>query len=175
MLTLLLGGARSGKSSLAERWGAAHAAGGGHVAVLATGERFDEEMTARIDQHVADRPAAWSVVEEPVDLAGGIRSVGADTFLIIDCITTWLGNLAARERMGDALDMVDTALAAISARSGRTVVISNEVGLGIVPADPMTREYRDVLGWVNQRVAAVADQALLLVAGRTLRLDPAEP
>lgn len=175
MLTLLLGGARAGKSSLAERWASAHAADGGAVAVVATGERVDAEMAARIERHAADRPADWTVVEEPVDLARAIRSVDADAFVIVDCLTTWLGNLAARDRMGDALELLEGALAAVAARPGRTVVISNEVGLGIVPADPMSRGYRDLLGWINQRVAAAADEARFLVAGRALRLDPLEP
>lgn len=164
MLTVLLGGARSGKSSLAERWGAEF---DGPVAIVATGEAFDTEMADRIDRHRAVRPAGWITIEEPLDLAGAIASAPPDALVIVDCLTTWLGNLSFHGRAPDAAPV----LAAIAARPGPTVVISNEVGLGIVPADPATRAYRDDLGRLNQLFATAADEAFLLVAGRALRLE----
>lgn len=164
MLTVLLGGARAGKSGLAERW-AREAVG--PVVVVATGEPFDAEMSARIARHRADRPEGWTVVEEPLDLAGAIAGVDPDAFVIVDCLTTWLGNATFH---GVELDLA-AALAAITDRPGHTVVITNEVGWGIVPADPETREYRDTLGRLNQRLVAAADEAFLVVAGRTLRLE----
>lgn len=165
MLTVLLGGARAGKSALAERWARAF---DGPVCVVATGEPFDAEMAARIERHRLDRPAEWQVVEEPVDVAGALRSAPAEAFVIVDCVTTWLGNAAFRGRPAD----VD-GLVAATARPGRTVLISNEVGSGIVPADADTRAYRDDLGRINQRLVAAADEAYLVVAGAALRLDPA--
>ncbi len=165
MLTVLLGGARAGKSSLAERL--AHAART-PVVVVATGEPFDDEMAARIARHRADRPEGWMVVEEPLDLAGAIAAADPSAFVIVDCLTTWLGNTTFH---GIAPAVADV-LAAIAARPGRTIVISNEVGWGIVPADPATREYRDALGRLNQRFVAASDDAFLVVAGRTVRLDP---
>lgn len=164
MLTVLLGGARAGKSSLAERWARA---GEAPVVVVATGEPFDEEMAARIERHRADRPDGWTVVEEPLDLAGALAGADPGVFVIIDCLTTWLGNVTFHGVTPD----VDAVLAAIAARPGRTVVISNEVGWGIVPADPATREYRDTLGRLNQQFVAAADDAFLVVAGRTLKLE----
>ncbi|HWL42855.1 MAG TPA: bifunctional adenosylcobinamide kinase/adenosylcobinamide-phosphate guanylyltransferase [Ilumatobacter sp.] len=167
MLTVLLGGARSGKSAAAERWGRAHA---GPVAIVATGEPLDPEMRERIDRHRADRPADWQVIEEPLDLTGAIEGVPRDAFVIVDCLTTWLGNVMFHGLVPD----LDATLAAITDRPGRTVVISNEVGCGIVPADPGTRGYRDELGRLNQRFVAAATDAYLLVAGRALRLDQLE-
>jgi len=174
-LTVLLGGARSGKSAFAERWGHEHAAGGGAVAVLATAEIVDDEMADRIARHRALRPASWTTIEEPLDLAGAIGLAPPEALLIVDCLTTWLGNLTFHGVAAEIDVRARAALAAIGARSGATVVVSNEVGLGIVPGDAMTREYRDALGRLNQSFVAAADQALLLVAGRALRLDPATP
>ena len=91
MLTVLLGGARSGKSALAERWGHAHATDGGSVAVLATAEIIDDEMADRIKQHRSLRPATWVTIEEPLDLARAVKLAPPHAFLIIDCLTTWLG------------------------------------------------------------------------------------
>jgi adenosylcobinamide kinase/adenosylcobinamide-phosphate guanylyltransferase len=170
MLTVLLGGARSGKSALAERWAARHAAGGGSVAVLATGERLDDEMRARIDRHRADRPDAWVTSEEPLDLAGGVAAAAPDALLVVDCLTTWLGNVMFHDRLRDVDSAAAATLAAVAARPGHTVVITNEVGLGIVPAEAETREYRDVLGRLNRGFVTAADAAYLIVAGRALAL-----
>jgi adenosylcobinamide kinase/adenosylcobinamide-phosphate guanylyltransferase len=172
MLTVLLGGARSGKSALAERWAAQHAARGGSVAVLATGERLDDEMTARIERHRTGRPGDWVTIEEPLDLAGGVVAAAPDALLVVDCLTTWLGNVMFHDRLPDVDADVAATLAAITARPGHTVVISNEVALGIVPADATTREYRDMLGRINQSFVAASAEAYLMVAGRAVRLDP---
>lgn len=171
-LTVLLGGARSGKSTTAEAWGRMHAAGGGSVAVVATGEPFDVEMADRIDHHRALRPTDWITIEEPVDLAGAITSAPADAYVVVDCLTTWLANLVVRDLVADADERATAALDAIDRRRGPTVVISNEVGWGIVPADAMSRDYRDRLGRINQSFVARSTDAYLLVAGRALRLDP---
>lgn len=173
MLTVLLGGARSGKSSLAERLAAQ---GGGTVAYLATCPRIagDDELAGRIEKHRSDRPPEWTTLEEERDIAGVISRSTSDT-LILDCLTTWVSNLThggAGER--EVLRASEAAVEVVRRRPGRTIVISNEVGLGIVPIDPSVRQYRDVLGRVNQQWVSAADRALLLVAGRAIPLHRTE-
>ena len=172
MFTLILGGARSGKSALAEEL--AHRSGNA-VTFVATCPRIDgdDDLARRIERHRADRPAGWTTVEEELDLAGAIERVGKGV-VVVDCLTLWVGNLQFR---GDGVEAVmaasQRALDAIRHRPGDTVVVSNEVGLGIVPADALSRDYRDLLGRVNRDWAAAADRALFLVAGRALPLhDP---
>ena len=175
MLTVLLGGARSGKSSLAVEIARRT---GGAVTYLATSPRIagDADLDDRIARHIAERPAGWTTIEEELDLAGSIAKAPDHDVLIIDCLTTWLGNhLHHGSGEWDVSAATDAALAAVRLRAGDTIVISNEVGLGIVPADAMTRSYRDMLGRLNQRWAAAAETALLLVAGRAIPLtDPWE-
>ena len=172
MLTVLLGGARSGKSALAEELGRRS---GVDVTYVATCPRIvgDDDLATRIDRHRADRPTDWTTVEEEVDLAGAIES-HRDGFLIIDCLTLWVNNLQFSGRDADAIDVASaSAIAAVRRRTGDTVVVSNEVGLGIIPADAATREFRDVLGRVNRDWATAAGRTLLLVAGMALPLhDP---
>lgn len=174
MFTLILGGARSGKSALAERLGRRARTA---VTFVATCPRIagDDDLANRIERHRADRPTDWTTIEEELDLAGAIDSAG-NGFLVIDCLTLWVANLQFHGHDTDAVDAASRrALEAIRRRTGDTVVVSNEVGLGIVPADATSREYRDLLGRVNREWAAVADRALLLVAGRALPLgDPDE-
>lgn len=163
----LTGGARSGKSAAAERRAlAAHAP----VTVIVTAEPGDDEMVARIARHRASRPPAWHTVEEPFDLCGAVHGVDATGFVLIDCLTLWLANVI--ERNDEAVVAEAGALADLLAgRPGDGVVVTNEVGDGIVPADPDTRRYRDLLGRVNGRLAARADEAFLVVAGRFVRLQ----
>lgn len=172
MLTLLLGGVRSGKTALAVRMGRQH---DGAVTYLATGPSItgDADWDHRVATHRQERPADWHTVEEEVDLAPTLRDQGAG-LIILDCLTLWVNNLLWRSRDHD--DVVATAreTATIAAeRTAPTVVVSNEVGMGVHPETAAGREYRDVLGRVNQAWAAVADRTLLLVAGRALDLhDP---
>ena len=169
-LTVLLGGARSGKSALAVRLAREH---DGPVTYVATCPRIDgdDDLADRIASHRAERPATWETIEEQHDLAGALAGAG-DAFAIVDCLTTWVGNLMFG---GDDAAAIETAseraIHAARSRSTPTVVITNEVGLGIVPENPLGREYRDLLGRVNQQWAAAADRALFLVAGKALRLE----
>jgi adenosyl cobinamide kinase/adenosyl cobinamide phosphate guanylyltransferase len=169
-LTLLLGGARSGKSALAVEIGRRHE---GPVTFIATSPpALDGDLAARIARHRAERPA-WPTIEEPIDLAGALASAG-DGLAIVDCVTLWVNNLLHR---GDDERTIETAAADVAqttaARRGPTVVITNEVGLGVHPTTDLGRRYRDLLGRVNQRWAAAADTSLLLVAGRAIPLtDP---
>ena len=170
MLTLLVGGVRSGKSTLALRLAERT---GLPVTFVATAERIDDDMNERIDRHRAERPAEWATVEEPLDLATAVRDVPVGRAVIVDCLTVWMATLFHRIEEQPARDaMVDALCDALAARRGQhTVVVSNEVGMGLHPETELGRRYRDELGRANQRVAAVADEVLLCIAGRTLRLD----
>ena len=182
-LVLVLGGARSGKSVFAERLARKSRRS---VAFIATATAGDEEMRERIARHRAARPASWHTIEEPLDLAGAVQRAGqlADV-LLLDCITLWLNNIYAQtirqhaheseEEQYSALALLDATalqeieklLAAVrSLQSGKTLlIVTNEVGLGIVPPYPLGRLYRDTLGYVNQRLAQDADRVYLMVAG----------
>ena len=162
-LVLLIGGARSGKSALAVRMAAAQPA---PTTLIATGEPGDDEMVARIEQHRRERPAEWTTVEEPLELADAIVNVPDRDCLIIDCLTLWTANMLA-VRGADAVRVA----AAAGARAGLTIAVTNEVGLGVVPDHVLGREYRDLLGRVNACWAAAAERAYLLVAGRALALS----
>jgi adenosyl cobinamide kinase/adenosyl cobinamide phosphate guanylyltransferase len=168
-LVVLLGGARSGKSALAVERGREW---DGPVTLIATGEAVDDEMAERIRRHRAERPAAWSTIEEPLDLAGALAQVDEGSAALIDCLSFWVANLLGR---GDGDEAVEDQARAVAeraaARGALTVAVSNEVGLGVVPGTPLGRRYRDVLGRVNATWAAAADEALFVVAGRALRLE----
>jgi adenosyl cobinamide kinase/adenosyl cobinamide phosphate guanylyltransferase len=174
-LTLLLGGARSGKSSFAVEYG--RRLGGAVVYVATAPSLDDDDLEQRIARHRAERPADWSTIEEPVELAAAIDEIddGVD-LVIVDCLTLWTSNLMCEGRSDEAIvAAADAAAERCRARRGSVITISNEVGLGVHPETPLGRRYRDVLGLVNQRWAAAADDSLLMVAGRALRLhSPAE-
>lgn len=174
MFTVLLGGARSGKSSLAEQLAQRS---GSPVTYLATCPRIDgdDDLDGRITRHRADRPGHWRTVEEERDLADAVAAVPGG-FLVVDCLTLWVNNLV-HHGVDDTEVLRSSRLAvdAVRRREGSTVVVGNEVGLGIVPADATTRRYRDLLGLVQQQWVDAADRALLLVAGRAVLLsDPLE-
>ena len=158
-VTLVLGGARSGKSAVAERL-----AGAGPVTYVATFLGDDDpDMAARVAVHRERRPAAWTTVETS-DLVGALRAAAGP--VLIDSLTTWVASAP-----GFAVDVVGLCLA-LGDASGEVVLVSDEVGFGVHPSSEPGRRFRDALGLVNQAVSAVADEALLVVAGRILRLDP---
>jgi adenosyl cobinamide kinase/adenosyl cobinamide phosphate guanylyltransferase len=152
-LVVLVGGARSGKSTLAVERAKAE---GAPVTFIATGEAGDEEMAERIARHKAERPPGWTTIEEPLDLAAALASVSDTDTVIVDCLSLWVAN------GGDG--------AVPAARDGLTIAVTNEVGLGIVPDNALARAYRDSLGRVNAAWVDAADEAYFVVAGRTLRL-----
>jgi adenosyl cobinamide kinase/adenosyl cobinamide phosphate guanylyltransferase len=168
-LTFLVGGARSGKSGLAVRLASEWE---GPVVVLATAEaRDDGELAARIARHRLERPASWRTVEEPLDLVGELGRVPERAFLLIDCLTLWAANALEAGWDEEAIERAAADAAALAAaRRSPTVVVSNEVGMGIVPATPLGRSFRDLQGRVNTVFAGHADRACLVVAGRTLEL-----
>jgi adenosylcobinamide kinase / adenosylcobinamide-phosphate guanylyltransferase len=159
-LTLVLGGARSGKSRHAETLAMAAPSPWIYVA---TAEPFDDEMKARIAEHRARRGEKWRTIEAPLDLAGAIDGAPAGAAALVDCLTLWLNNVLFNNRDIDA----ETARleATLAARQGPVVLVSNEVGSGIVPDNAQARRFRDLQGRLNQRIAARADHVVLLVAG----------
>lgn len=190
---LVTGGARSGKSTFAERLAAQLAEPlGGRVTYLATSETNDVEMAARVAAHCAARPAAWTTVECPLEAPAAVREHAGPSVFLLDCVTFWVTNLlfaggafggsappdegfnydkdllpAGDERAASARVSagVSDLLAALAETGATMVAVSNEVGLGVVPEYPLARLYRDQLGWANQRLAAAADRVYFLVAG----------
>lgn len=157
-LSLVVGGARSGKSSLAERL---VRASGLPRTYIATAEAWDDEMADRIARHRDDRGAGWRTVEAPRDLAGALA--GAGGAVLIDCATLWLTNVMLAG--ADVGDEATALLAALAAHPGPVVVVSNEVGWGIVPDNALARAFRDEQGRLNQQIAAAADLVLGVMAG----------
>jgi len=167
-LTLVLGGARSGKSSYAEAL--VRDAGRGCV-YIATAQAFDDEMRDRIARHRADRPADWTTIEAPLDLVQAIGALPANRPVLVDCLTLWLSNTMLAER--DVEAACDALLQALARAAPPVVCVSNEVGLGIVPDNALARRFRDAQGTLNQRIAAQADRVVLLTAGLPLVLKGA--
>ena len=163
---LVLGGARSGKSDLGRCLALESSR---PVSFIATAAPGDEEMAERIARHREERPAGWTTVEEPFELLEAICSAPRDDFVVVDCLTLWVSNLLGAGHEGNEIHSLGKSVAeAMSSRDG--VVVSNEVGLGIVPANALARTFRDTLGAVNSSFAARAERSVLLVAGRTLEL-----
>ncbi len=168
MLVLLVGGARSGKSRLAVELAARN---GGEVVFVATGEPSDDEMAARIEAHRAERPAGWQTVEEPRALARAVADAPPDATLVVDCLSLWVSNVLETASEREIVAEAEAAARVAAGRMGLTVVVTNEVGLGLVPMHPVGRAYRDALGRVNAAWSAAADEAYLVVAGRRLALE----
>lgn len=171
-LTFLLGGARSGKSSLALRLAQASER---PVCFIATAEAGDDEMAARITRHRAERPAGWITVEEPIDLGGALAAASPDSFVVIDCLSLWVSNLMGTGWEADRIEVESHDAARAAASRPAVVAVSNEVGFGIVPENALARDYRDVLGRVNATWAEAAERTALVVAGRVLPLSSAQP
>jgi adenosylcobinamide kinase/adenosylcobinamide-phosphate guanylyltransferase len=143
-------------------------ASGATVTVIATAEAGDDEMLERIERHRADRPGSWTVVEEPIDLVGAVEALPPDAFAIVDCLTLWVTNVMLA---GEGLDECAPRVASLLAsRDAGAVVVTNEVGWGIVPVNDLARAYRETLGRVNRTFADAADHVRLVVAGRALDL-----
>jgi adenosylcobinamide kinase/adenosylcobinamide-phosphate guanylyltransferase len=167
--TLVLGGARSGKSAWALRQAQTH---GGRLTLIATAQPLDTEMQARIERHQAERDARWTTVEAPLDLAAAITALEPDQVAVVDCLTLWLSNLMHAEM---ALPLAFERLeAACRASPARILLVSNEVGQGIVPDNALARRFRDEAGRLHQRLAAAADDAVMIVAGLPMWLKRGE-
>lgn len=167
--TFLVGGARGGKSGLAVRSASNH---DGPVVVLATAEARDDEMAERIRRHREARPRAWTTVEAPLGLAPVVRELRADAFVVLDCLSLWVSNAIEAGLDDDAIVLEAVEAASLLARRAPpAVVITNEVGLGIVPVNALARRYRDTLGRVNVAFADGASRSYFVVAGRALPLE----
>ena len=170
-ITLILGGARSGKSSYALKLAEETRKS---VTFIATAQAFDDEMSARIQKHKAERPVSWETLELPLQIAPSVPQIKSD-LVILDCITLWVTNLLMQFVNDDLVDEApfmqasqaetEKLLAAIRNTEQDWLIVSNEVGLSLVPPYQMGRVYRDVLGWVNQRFAQEADKVIFMVAG----------
>jgi adenosylcobinamide kinase/adenosylcobinamide-phosphate guanylyltransferase len=163
-ISLVTGGARSGKSTIAEGLALAHT---GVAIYIATAQAFDAEMEQRIALHQARRGAQWTTLQAPLDLAGALRDSDGQPCLV-DCLTLWLTNVMLAERDWQA--EADVLLAALAARGAPVVLVTNEVGGGIVPDNALARAFRDGAGLLNQRVAAMADEVILAVCGLPMKV-----
>jgi adenosylcobinamide kinase / adenosylcobinamide-phosphate guanylyltransferase len=191
MLTLVLGGARSGKS----RYAQSLCASSSSVTYVATARaedgEGDQEMRERIARHRADRPAEWQTVEEPFDLSRAVREAPIEATLLIDCATIWISNLMWEFREESAAEqnrlifvVIDHLIDDVRRRAessintgiaGEVIIVSNEVGGGLVPEHPVARAFRDLQGFANQRLAQAADNVVFVIAGLPLRLKPEAP
>ena len=170
-ITLILGGARSGKSSHALKLAEESKK---PVTFIATAQAYDDEMTTRIQKHKTERPAHWETLELPLNIASNIPQIKSE-LVILDCVTLWVTNLLMQFVKDDlvdelpfmqaAKDETEALLAAIQNTDQEWLIVSNEIGLGLVPPYQMGRVYRDGLGWANQRLAQEADKVLFMVAG----------
>ena len=170
MIIFVTGGARSGKSTFAQSRGESIP---GRRFFLATAEAFDDEMELRIRRHREQRGDRWDTREEAVNLGEAIRSArGAYETVLVDCLTVWMSNLMHRyrEQYTAASRMVDEFFRGLEEFQGTSIVVSNEVGMGIVPDNQLARDYRDRLGFLNQRAARAADEVYLLCSGIPLKI-----
>lgn len=173
MRTLILGGARSGKSALAERLAEDS---GRDVIYIATAQARDSEMAARIAHHRARRPAQWQCVEEPLRLADVLRENAGDTrCLLVDCLTLWLSNLLAHDDPQRFEHERTQLLETLPQLPGDVVMVSNEVGLGIVPMGALTRRFVDEAGRLHQAIASVSERVMFVAAGLPLALKGTLP
>ncbi len=171
MLELILGGARSGKSRFAERLAADS---GLAVTYIATSQPLDGEMTERIAHHRERRPAHWTLVEEPLQLARVLREqAAANRCLLVDCLTLWLTNLLMLDDAARFAEERDALLECLGGLPGRILLVSNETGLGVVPLGELTRRYVDEAGWLHQAVAERAQRVTFMVAGLPMTLKDA--
>jgi len=169
MLTLITGGCRSGKSTHAIAIASAYPAS--RKFFIATAEALDDEMRTRIAHHRRFRPAEFQTIEEPQKLGAALSSLqGRADVVVVDCLTLWISNLL-QEYSDDAILAEAGALANLLLQAPfATFVVTDEVGWGVVPDNPVARRFRDLLGWTNQTIARVADEVLLMAAGYPLRL-----
>jgi adenosylcobinamide kinase/adenosylcobinamide-phosphate guanylyltransferase len=159
-LIFIAGGARSGKSRKGEEL-AKSLAGSAKPIFIATAEAVDDEMTSRIKKHQDDRGTAFNLVEEPKNLSKALKEIDSDATVLVDCLTLWLSN----NMMGEGTDTNESVIAAAQARTGATIFISNEVGEGIVPMHPVSREFRDLSGIMNQEFARASEKVYFMKFG----------
>ena len=167
-ITLVTGGSRSGKSNHALKLAAPY----GNKVFIATAEPTDDEMRARIEQHRRERDPSFLTLEAPVDPAAALRSLPEDTeVVVLDCITVWLGNLVHRDKIIDgACPEIEAFVEILNAPPCLLILVTNEIGMGIIPGDSATRRFRDIAGGINQQLAQRAHEVILTVCGIPLRV-----
>ncbi|NLW23850.1 MAG: bifunctional adenosylcobinamide kinase/adenosylcobinamide-phosphate guanylyltransferase [Clostridia bacterium] len=182
-ITLILGGARSGKSTFAEKLAGKLS---DNVAYIATGQAFDEEMAHRIALHKQSRPAHWSTYEEPLNIAALIQKIiNRHDVLLLDCLTLLISNILLKdqninnltseilnEKEKQIINQFEKIISEIKNEKVNLIIVSNEIGLGLVPGDPLSRGYRDIVGRTNQFLAKHADQVITVWAGIPLQIKP---
>lgn len=166
--TLVLGGTRSGKSAYAQAQAEDAAGSERRPIMIVTAQTFDDEMRDRIARHQADRDNRWVTLEAPLDLVGAVTALGPDDVAVVDCLTLWLSNLMAAE--ADIEAAFSALSVAVATTPARLLLVSNEVGWGIVPDNALARQFRDHAGRLHQRLANASDEAMLIVAGLALTL-----
>lgn len=167
-LILVLGGARSGKSSWAQRYTEEQYHS---YLFMATARVLDEEMSERIRVHKEGRGSQWDLIEEPLEIAEALKTrCGHVEAVLVDCLTVWLGNVLLERGEGEVSRYQNALLGALKVRTGAVLLVSNEVGLGIVPESRLGREFRDHAGRLNQRITEMADRVLMMIAGFPLFL-----
>lgn len=170
MIELILGGARSGKSRLAEQRAQASA---GPVTYVATAQNLDGEMAARIDHHQTRRPPDWRTVEEPVDLGQCLLQIDAPgSVILVDCLTLWVSNLLCLDNGSHFEKHKQALLTSLPQLQSDIIMVSNETGMGVVPMGELTRRFVDESGWLHQEIAALSDRVTLVVAGLPHQLKP---
>jgi adenosylcobinamide kinase / adenosylcobinamide-phosphate guanylyltransferase len=169
---LVLGGVRSGKSRYADELARSQARA---VTLIATAEAGDEEMAARIEAHRRHRDPGWRIIEEPLALASALRrAVSPESLVIVDCLTVWLSNLLCGNDADASRRETEGLLDALSSLAGDCILISNEVGFGIIPANALARRFGDEAGVLHQRIAAQCDRVVLMVAGLPLTVKDSQ-
>ena len=170
--SLIIGGGRSGKSSYAQDYALNVSEGTSSRAYIATAEPIDREMKERIAAHQKDRADRFITIEEPLDLAQAIRELPPSVEVcVVDCLTVWLGNLLYHKR--DTSQEIQSLIAVLKNPPCDILLVTNETGLGIIPSDAESRAFRDIAGWMNQDIAAISKNVILLVAGLPLALKGA--
>ena len=170
-LIVILGGVRSGKSRFAQQLAVSAK---GRVLFLATAQATDDEMAERIARHKSSRPAAWHTIEEPLQIASALKSQASSSdIVILDCLTVWVGNMMSRDANAsgeETLEEIERLLKVYKDGSASLILVSGEVGMGLVPPYPLGRAFRDIQGWINQKLAQEADKVFFMIAGIPLEL-----
>ena len=172
-LILVGGGGRSGKSGFALAY-AKRLTGQSPALFIATAQAFDDEMRARIDRHRLERDASFETVEEPRELPTVLAAAASERVVLVDCLTLWLSNLLLDDvsEVG-ILEQIEALVLAATGRAGPTLLVTNEVGMGLVPETPLGRRFRDLTGLAHQRLASAADEVYAAMMGLVVRLHPA--
>tara|TARA_B100000700_G_scaffold115601_1_gene129998 strand:- start:291 stop:824 length:534 start_codon:yes stop_codon:yes gene_type:complete len=169
MLVVLTGGARSGKSRVAMKIALSNTTNPSLIATAEAGE--DEEMLERIEMHRSSRTSAWNVIEEPLEIVKSLGDLDPSAVVVIDCISFWISNQIEDSSDEEVFSMLDDLIRVSNERSGLTILVTNEVGSGIVPISFLGRRFRDLLGFANQKLVENADRSFFIVAGKKIPLD----